>query len=61
MPPLSSLHYVLTAKDALAHARLPREMRGWRKLAFFLWLALAGATLALLPETWTGGEGDWRF
>ena len=61
MPPLWSLHYALTAEDALAHARLPREIRGWRKLAFFAWLALAGVTLALLPDNWTGGEADWRF
>jgi hypothetical protein len=59
--PMLRLDYQLGFADALAYESRPRELRGWRKLVFFVWIALAGAGVALLPEGWTSGEGDWRF
>lgn len=59
--PLTTLSYTLSFADALAYESVSRELRGWRKLAFFVWIALAGAAVALLPDGWTAGESDWRF
>ncbi|HQZ11468.1 MAG TPA: hypothetical protein PK286_01165 [Devosia sp.] len=59
--PLERLAYTLTSADALAYEALPREMTGWRKWAFLLWLAAAGVVLALLPRDWVGPEYGWRF
>lgn len=61
MQPLRILLYTLTADDALAFARLPRELRGWGKALFYGWIACAGMTLVVLPHEWTGDEGDIRF
>lgn len=52
----TDLTFTLTPADALAWERLPRELRGWRRLLFFLWLAAAGAWLTVLPERWIAGK-----
>jgi len=52
---------VLTTADALAWEQLPGELRGWRKFAFFAWLASAGAILALVTDGWPDADRDWRF
>jgi hypothetical protein len=59
--PVTTYRYTLTTADALAWEALPGELRGWRKAAFLLWLASAGAVLAWLPPSWIGDQGDWRF
>mgnify|MGYP001049358372 CR=1 FL=1 len=59
--PLLQLTYTLTTADALAYEVLPREMVGWRKLLFFLWLGSVGAIIALLPPEWVGTEWGWQF
>lgn len=59
--PLAQLAYTLTPADALAYEALPREIVGWRKWSFLVWLAAAGMVLALLPRDWVGPEGGWRF
>jgi hypothetical protein len=61
MQPLRTLAYTLTADDALAFARLPRELKGWGKALFYGWIACAGMTLVFLPHEWTGDEGGIRF
>lgn len=60
-PPLRSLSFTLTRADARAYAGLPGEIRGWRRVAFFVWIGLGGAVVAALPEEWVGAEGGWRF
>ncbi|OHC56083.1 MAG: hypothetical protein A3D16_04935 [Rhodobacterales bacterium RIFCSPHIGHO2_02_FULL_62_130] len=59
--PMRSAGYVLDWRDALAWEALPREMRGWRKAVMLLWLAGAGAVLALLPERVAGAEGSLQY
>lgn len=59
--PIETLYYTLTRADALAWEAQPREMRGWRKALFLVWLGLAGVWLALLPPALVGDRGDWRF
>lgn len=61
MEPLLQLAYTLTPADALAFEVLPRELSGWRKVLFLLWLGGAGVVLALLSPEWTGPEGGWQF
>lgn len=59
--PLAQLSYTLTTSDALAYEALPREIVGWRRWSFLVWLAGAGLVLALLPDEWIGPEGGLRF
>lgn len=59
--PLAHLTYTLTTSDALAYESLPREIVGWRRWSFLIWLAAAGMALALLPGEWVGPEGGPRF
>lgn len=40
----------ITRADAFAWENLPRELRGWRNLVFFLFLGSAGIWVALLEE-----------
>lgn len=61
LSPLRIYEYTLTPADALAYERLPRPFRGWRFYVLALWLASSGLLLALLPESWVGPEGGWRF
>ena len=60
-PPELTLTYTLTAADALAWEARPREVTGWGRMVFLLWLGLAGFILALAPQDWVGPEGGWRF
>jgi hypothetical protein len=55
--PLQTLAFTLTRADALAYESA-RPLIGWRKALFLVWLGLAGAWVALLPEAWIEG---WRF
>lgn len=59
--PVARYRYQLTRADALACEGLSRELRGWRKLLFLLWLGCAGLELALLPPDWIGDDYGWRF
>lgn len=59
--PLVTLSYTLTSADALAYETLPRELTGWRRWLFLLWMIGAGIVLALLPEDWVGPDWGWRF
>lgn len=59
--PLDWLSWTLTTADALAYEALPRELGGWRRWAFLLWLAAAGLVLSILPVEWVGPEYGWRF
>lgn len=53
--------YRLEPADALAFESLPRELAGWRLIAYTGWMASAGWVLALLPESLVGSPWDWRF
>jgi hypothetical protein len=53
--------FMLTRSDALAYETLPREIMGWRRILFFLWLASGGMVVAFLPLGWVGNEGGWRL
>ncbi len=55
--PLQTLEFTLTRADALAY-ELSRPLVGWRRWVFLIWLGLAGAWVAVLPEPWVEG---WRF
>jgi hypothetical protein len=59
--PLQHLSFTLTRADALAYEQLHRELRGWRLVLWYIWIGLAGAVVAMLPEDWVGEEGGWRF
>ncbi len=59
--PTAVLHYRLTRADALAWERLPRELKGLRTLAFYLWLGCSGAALAALPQSLAGTWPSLRF
>ena len=59
--PVATYRYTLTRKDALAWEGLSRELRGWRRLLFLVWLGLAGFELALVPPDWIGDDYGWRF
>ena len=59
--PIAIYCYTLTAADALAYERLPRELPGLQKFALFVWLGLGGAALGLLPETITGSLYGVQF
>ncbi|WP_395812987.1 hypothetical protein [Devosia sp.] len=55
--PLQTLAFTLTRADALAY-ELSRPLGGWRRWVLLIWLGLAGAWVAVLPEPWVEG---WRF
>ena len=59
--PINAYRFTLTAADALAYERLPRELPGLQKFALFVWLGLGGAALGLLPETITGSLYGVQF
>lgn len=59
--PVGRYAYRLDWTDALVWETLPFEWRGWRKFAFFLWLALAGIWLAMLPDRLVGSEYSLRW
>jgi hypothetical protein len=59
--PILTLTYTFTTADALAYEAMPREMVGWRKWAFLLWLAGIGGVVAFLPVEWVGPEGGLVF
>ncbi|MCF1708048.1 hypothetical protein L0V05_04365 [Tabrizicola sp. J26] len=56
-----TLTYTLTSADALAWETRRREVTGWGRIVFLLWLGLAGLILAFVPEDWVGPENGWRF
>ena len=53
--------YRLEPADALAYESLPRELAGWRLIAFMAWMASAGGVLAALPEGLVGSPWEWRL
>lgn len=53
--------YRLGFADALAWETAPRELAGWRLVAFVVWVGLAGAVLAALPESRIGEPWSLRF
>ena len=59
--PEQTLTYTLTASDALVWETRPRELTGWRRMIFLLWLGFAGFVLFLVPQDWVGPEGGLRF
>ncbi len=59
--PEQTLTYTLSASDALAWETRPRELRGWGRMLFLLWLGFAGFILFLVPQEWVGPEGGLRF
>lgn len=59
--PEQTLTYTLTASDALVWETRPRELTGWRRMIFLLWLGFAGFVLFLVPQDWVGPEGSLRF
>lgn len=60
-PPHRVRRYRLEPADALAYESLPRELGGWRQIAFMAWMASAGAVLAALPESVVGSPWEWRL
>lgn len=59
--PIRILAYRLTPADAVAFEALPRPLGGVTKFVAIVWLALAGAVLALLPESVAGREHSLRW
>lgn len=56
--PKSSHAFTLSASDALAWERLPRDLTGTQQIAFGLILILGCGGFALLPHRWVEG---WKF
>lgn len=52
----TDLTFPLGPADALAWEGLPHELRGWRRLVFYLWLGAAGFWLVVLPEGRVAGQ-----
>ena len=50
--PIRTLTYQLSAADALAYSQLQRELTGWEKFRFVLWIFAGGMVIGFLPQEW---------
>lgn len=59
--PLNVYRFTVTWQDALAYERLPRDLPSLQKITLYLWLALAGIILVVLPSDVAGEVNSIRF
>ena len=59
--PLNVYRFTVTWQDALAYERLPRDLPSLQKITLYLWLALAGIILVVLPSEVAGEVNSIRF